>query len=202
MYKNADQWEEAYRVARAHGGATAAKQVAFLWAKSRNDPEEAVKLLSRFGLLHQVVDYAVECNAFEFANALIAKSGSDLKHKINEVKLKYALWLEDEGQFVEAETMFVEAGKPKEAVLMHLHNSSFEDALRVAEEYVKDEDCVRDVLTAQARSILEKGRRNLDDMMRAELLLLRAGRIEYAIKMYKESEMWEVSSQFSLASLF
>jgi hypothetical protein len=191
MYKNANQWEEAYRVSRAHGGVNAAKQVAYHWAISLKNPESAVKLLSRFGLLNQVVDYAVESNAFEFAKELIANSGNDLKHKMNEVRLKYALWLEDENRFADAEAMFVEANKPKEAVLMYLHNGNFEDALRVAEEFVRDEDCVKDVLTAQARNILERGRRTVDDMNRAESLLLRAGRIELAVKMYKENGMWE-----------
>lgn len=54
MYKNDNQWEEAFRVARGHGGGQAAKQVAFLWAKSLSDIDAAVKLLSRFGMLHQV----------------------------------------------------------------------------------------------------------------------------------------------------
>lgn len=190
MYKNADQWEEAYRVARAHGGTNAAKQVAYFWGTSLKNAEAAVKLLSRFGLLNQVVDYAVECNAYEFAKDLISNSGPDLKHKMNEVKLKYALWLEDEGRFAEAETMFVEANKAKEAVLMYLHNGNFEDALRVAENSA-DEECVKDVLTSQARSLLERKRRSLDDMLRAESLLLRAGRIEFAVKVYRESGMWE-----------
>ena len=191
MYKNADQWEEAYRVARANGGVIAAKQVAYLWAQSLNNADSAVKLLSRFGLLNQVVDFAVEVNNFEFAKELISNSGNDLKHKMTEVKLKYAVWLEDENRLSEAEVMFCEANRPKEAVLMYLHNNDFEDALRVAEESVRDEEIVRDVLTAQAKSILDKGKRTLEDMNRAEHLLLRAGRIELAVKLYKENGLWK-----------
>ena len=137
MYKNNNQWEEAYRVARGHGGGQAAKQVAFLWAKSLNDIDAAVKLLSRFGLLNQVVDYAVECSAFDFAKELVSNAGSDMKHKLAEVKLKQAIGLEEENRFEEAETLFLEAGKGKEAVLMYLHSGAYGDALRVAEEHVK-----------------------------------------------------------------
>ena len=191
MYKNADLWEEAYRVSRTHGGANASKNIAYQWALSLNNPEAAVKLLSRFGLLNQVVDFAVESHDFNFAKDLIVNSGQDMKFKLSEVKLKYALWLEDQEQFADAELMFIEAGKPKEAVLMYLHNNNYEDALRVAEEFVPEEDCARDVLTAQAKNILEKDYRNYDKMMKAESLLLRAGRIEVAVKFYKENNMWD-----------
>ena len=191
MYRNTNHWEEAYRVARANGGVVAAKQVAYHWAQSLENAESAVKLLSRFGLLNQVVDYAVEVNAFEFAKDLITNSGNDLKHKLNEVRLKYALWLEDENRLSEAEVMYCEANKPKEAVLMYLHNNDFEEALRVAEESVHDEEVLRDVLTANAKYILDRGKRSIDDMNRAEHLLLRAGRIELAVKLYKENGMWE-----------
>ncbi|CAG2123474.1 unnamed protein product, partial [Medioppia subpectinata] len=62
MYKNTNHWEEGYRVARANGGVQAAKQVAYHWAQSLQSADAAVKLLSRFGLLNQVVDYAVDAN--------------------------------------------------------------------------------------------------------------------------------------------
>uniref|UniRef100_T1KB24 Uncharacterized protein n=2 Tax=Tetranychus urticae TaxID=32264 RepID=T1KB24_TETUR len=192
MYKNANKWEDAYRVARSYGGAVPAKQVAFLWAKSLSDSESAVKLLTRFGLLNQVIDYAVECNAFEFAISLVTNAGPEMKHKLTDVRLKYALWLEDEGRYDEAEALFLAANKPREAVLMYLHAKSFSDALRVAEQYVKDENVVSGVLVAESKSLLERpGGTSIETMMKAESLLLRAGRIELAVKMYKDMEMWD-----------
>ena len=53
MYRNADNWEECYRVAKTFGGTSASKQVAYLWAKSLGG-DSAVKLLNKFGLLEQV----------------------------------------------------------------------------------------------------------------------------------------------------
>lgn len=41
-----------------------------------------------------------------------------MKHKLPDIHLKYAMYLEDEGKYTEAETQFVKAGKSKEAVLM------------------------------------------------------------------------------------
>jgi intraflagellar transport protein 172 len=39
--------------------------------------------------------------------------------------------LEDEGRFADAESHFVLAGKPKEAVDMHIHERDWPSALRV-----------------------------------------------------------------------
>lgn len=78
MYRNASLWEDAYRVARANGGSSAAKQVAFHWTQTISNAQESVTLLNRFGLLNQVVDYALENNEFEFALSLILNS-PDLK---------------------------------------------------------------------------------------------------------------------------
>ena len=49
----------ASQVAKAHGGQTASKQVAYLWAKSLGG-DSAVKLLTKFGLLEAAIDYAAE----------------------------------------------------------------------------------------------------------------------------------------------
>lgn len=53
--------------------------------------------------------------AFDFAFDL-AKTA--MKNKLPDIHLKYAMFLEDEGKFKEAEAEFIKTGKPKEAVLM------------------------------------------------------------------------------------
>ena len=53
-------------MAQNNGGPHAAKQVAFLWAKTLGG-ESAVKLLSKFGILEAGIDYACESYQFEFA---------------------------------------------------------------------------------------------------------------------------------------
>lgn len=55
------------------------------------------------------------CSAFDFAFDLAQATA---KHKLPDIHLKYAMFLEDEGKFHEAEQEFVKANKPKEAVLM------------------------------------------------------------------------------------
>jgi len=59
MYRNAGKWEDAYRIAKAQGGPAWAKNIAFLWAKSLGG-DSAVKLLSKFGLLEEAIDYATD----------------------------------------------------------------------------------------------------------------------------------------------
>lgn len=52
---------------------------------------------------------------FDFAFEL-ARTG--MKSKMPDIHYKYAMALEDDGKFQEAEDNFIKAGKPKEAVLM------------------------------------------------------------------------------------
>lgn len=66
MYRTLSLWEEAYRVAKQNGGATAARQVAFLWA-STLPIDSAIKLLNKYGILESCIDYACETFQFDFA---------------------------------------------------------------------------------------------------------------------------------------
>ena len=55
MYRANDMWDDAIRVAKLHGGASASKQVAFAWAVSLGG-EAGAKLLQKFGLIEQAID--------------------------------------------------------------------------------------------------------------------------------------------------
>lgn len=58
MYKEAEQWSDAYRIAKSEGSDRAHKQVAYLWAKSLGG-DAAVKLLMRHNLLQEAIDLGV-----------------------------------------------------------------------------------------------------------------------------------------------
>ncbi|XP_047600744.1 intraflagellar transport protein 172 homolog isoform X9 [Lutra lutra] len=153
MYRSNGLWEEAYRVAKAHGGANAHKHVAYLWAKSLGG-ESAVRLLTKLGLLEAAVDHAADNCSFEFAFEL---SRLALKHKTPEIHLRYAMYLEDEGKFEEAEAEFIRAGKPKEAVLMGMEG--LVDQARQWEqagEYSRAVDCYLKVRDSGSSSLVEK----------------------------------------------
>ncbi|KER27764.1 hypothetical protein T265_05253 [Opisthorchis viverrini] len=191
MYRTRDQWEEAYRVAsNCTHQPEVRKQVAYLWAKHLGG-ESAVRLLTRIGLLDTAIDYATEHCAFDFAFDLIRLACPE---RTKDVHNKFAMFLEDEGKFPEAEAEFVKAGKPREAVLMYVHNQDWDSAARVAAEH--DPDSVNDVLLGQAR--LAFGEK---EFARAEALLLRAQRPDMAVRAYREAGMWEEALRVAEAYL-
>eukprot|EP00798_Chlamydomonas_sp_ICE-L_P014195 gene14195-20165_t len=179
MYRANAMWEDALRVAKIFGGVNASKQVAYAWAISLGGDEGAV-LLKKLGLLDQAIDYAMESGAFAQAFEL-TRAGA--KAKLPEVHLKYAMFLEDEGRFAEAEAEFIAADKPKEAVDMYIHTQDWDAGMRVAEQY--DPASVSDVLIAQARSATERQQYQV-----AESMYLQAKRPELALKMYRDIRLW------------
>eukprot|EP00048_Salpingoeca_helianthica_P023440 m.24360 g.24360 ORF g.24360 m.24360 type:complete len:1745 (-) comp8673_c1_seq1:35-5269(-) len=180
MYRSRDMWEDAHRVAKQFGGPIASQQIAYLWARTLGS-DSAVKLLLKLAVLEPVIELACEQAAFDFAKEL-SKLG--MPSKMGHVHLKHAMALEDEGRFEEAETEFIAANKPKEAVLMFVHLARWDDAQRIAEAH--DPESVADVLVGQARSAFQSG-----DCARGESFLLRAHRPEIAIKYYREAGMWQ-----------
>ncbi|XP_050543646.1 intraflagellar transport protein 172 homolog isoform X2 [Daktulosphaira vitifoliae] len=179
MYRSLDMWEEAYKIAKNNGGERAAEQVAFLWAKSLGG-DSAVKLLNRLGLLNECIDHANDSYQFEFAFEL-AKSGN--AERLPDVHYKYALVLEDDGKFQEAEFHFVAGLKPKEAVLMYTHNQDWDNAERVAAEH--DKSSIPDVLLSRAKIEFEAA-----NYSKFEALVLRCQKPELIVKQYKEKGMW------------
>jgi intraflagellar transport protein 172 len=98
--------------------------------------------------------------------------------------LKYALYLEDDEKFLEAEEEFIKANKPKEAIDMYVHEQDWPNALRVAENF--DPVSVSDVYIAHARVLSDKGH-----LKQAEELYISAARPELALAMYQEAELWQ-----------
>lgn len=180
MYRAQNMWDDALRVARHHGGANASKQVAYAWAVSLGG-EEGAKLLNKFGLTEPAIEYAIESGAFMHAFDLAKHS---MKSKLPEVHLKYAMFLEDEGKFKEAEAEFIRAEKPREAIDMYIHQQDWNGAVGVANDF--DPSSLPDIYVANARFL--SGRK---DFAQAEALCLQAKMPEAAIKIYKESGQWE-----------
>lgn len=181
MYRTNDRWEDAIRVAKAYGGVSASKQVAYAWAVSLGG-DEGAKLLQKFGLMESAIDYAVESGAFMHAFELTRAAGAT--HKLLEVHLKYAMALEDDGRFAEAESEFLRASKPKEAIDMWVHQQDWAGALRVAE--ANDPSAMQDIYAAQGKALAEAGERP-----RAEQLFLKGKRADMAVQMYADARMWE-----------
>ncbi|XP_076232501.1 intraflagellar transport protein Oseg2 [Calliopsis andreniformis] len=178
-YKSANMWEDALRVAKQNSGDNAAQQVALIWARTLA-PELAARLLMRLNYFDSCLELACEANLFDWALE-IAKYGSvDQKKKVH---YKYAIALEDAGQFSEAEKEFVKAGKIMEAVQMYMHTHDWEAAEDLAQSI--NQDVVAEVLTVRASEAAET-----QDYSLAESLLLRAHKPEIIIDYYKKAGMW------------
>ena len=180
MYRSHDLWDDAIRVAKGHGGVNASKQVAYAWAVHLGG-EAGAKLLTKFGLIEQAIDYATESGKFDQAFELARTS---LKAKLPEVHLKKAMYLEDEGNFKEAEVEFINAKKPKEAIDMYVHQQDWASALRIADNY--DTASRAEIRAAQARALMDKR-----DWRAAEDVWIELRQFEKAVKMYKDARMWE-----------
>ncbi|EFN81491.1 Intraflagellar transport protein 172-like protein [Harpegnathos saltator] len=178
-YRSANMWEDALRVAKKASGEKAAQQVALMWARTLA-PELGARLLMRLNYLEPCLQLACEANLFEWALE-IAKYGTADQKK--EVHYRYAMALEDEGRFTEAEKEFVLAGKAMEAVQMYIHNRDWESAEDVARSH--SQDAVAQVLIARAAEAAEG-----QDYASAEALLLRAHKPEMIIEHYKTAGMW------------
>ena len=181
MYRARGMWDDAIRVAKLHGGSSASKQVAFAWAVHLGG-DEGTKLLQKFGLVEQAIDYALENGAFEHAFDLAHNSRTT--QKLLEVHLKYAMYLEDEGRFKEAEDEFLKAEKPREAIDMYLHQHEWGSAMRVAENH--DTHSVPEIFVANGRVLAEQ-----KDFGNAEQMFLKGKDPELAMQMYREAGLWE-----------
>ncbi|KAG5318986.1 IF172 protein, partial [Pseudoatta argentina] len=178
-YRSANMWEDALRVAKKASGEKAAQQVALMWARTLA-PELGARLLMRLGYLEPCLQLACEANLFDWALEIAKYSTVDQK---KEVHYRYAMALEDEGRFVEAEKEFVQAGKTMEAVQMYIHTRDWESAEDVARSH--SQEAVAQVLIARATEAAEG-----QDYATAEALLLRAHKPEMIIEHYKTAGMW------------
>ena len=73
MYRVNGSWDDAYRVAKSHAGSAASKQVVYNWATSVGG-EAGAKLLEKFGLVEEAIQYAMDLgswdHAFELAHSV------------------------------------------------------------------------------------------------------------------------------------
>ena len=179
MYRTNDMWDDAIRVAKFYGGVAACKRVSISLLVAVGVPEGA-KLLQKHSVVEAAIDNAAESGAFDIAFEL---AGISMPKKLPDIHLKYALFLEDEEKFREAEEEFIKAGKPKEAIDMWMHQTQWTEALRVAEAF--DPVSVADVYITHARHKTEAG-----DFKAAEELYVTASHPEMALAMYQEADKW------------
>lgn len=142
--------------------------------------EKGTQFLIKNGLIEAAIDFEANQERFEEAFNL---ARNHAKYKLPEVHLKYALHLEDENRFKEAEQEFIEANKPQEAINMYEHKQDWHSALQVARQH--HPESVNKVFLNQAKFQLERR-----DFAKAEQCFINAKEPEKAINMYQEARMY------------
>eukprot|EP01022_Parablepharisma_sp_SALTPOND_P020315 TRINITY_DN365_c0_g1_i1.p1 TRINITY_DN365_c0_g1~~TRINITY_DN365_c0_g1_i1.p1 ORF type:complete len:1766 (-),score=259.62 TRINITY_DN365_c0_g1_i1:1103-6400(-) len=179
MYRSRDMWEEAIRVAKSNGTAKDLAEIAKKWAQTM-ERDQGVKLLTKLGLVEAAVDLL--CDKKEFTEAF-RLADTSAKYKQQDVHLKYALHLEDEQRYKEAEEHFIKANKTSEAICMYEHLEDWHSALQVARQFAPES--VSQVYVDQAKFYLKK-----QDMAKAEAAFINAKHPDMAINEYLQRQMW------------
>lgn len=125
MYRGMNQWEEAIRVSKANGTAKEIAQVAKNWATTLG-AEKGSTLLQKLGLYEAAVEYEAELGNFKLAFDMAEQY---CRHRMPDIHLRFALQLEDEKRYKEAEEHFIKANKPGEAINMYEYQSDWHNAI-------------------------------------------------------------------------
>lgn len=130
-YRSANLWEDAIRVCRQNGNEKETCELAKKWAETLGN-DQGMKMLLKLNLVDVIIEYLSDRHDFEEAFKMAKQNA---KHKVGDVHLKYALYLEDEQRYKEAEEHFIKAGKPSEAINMYEVQADFHSALQIARQY-------------------------------------------------------------------
>lgn len=158
-----------------------------MWARSLA-PELGARLLNRLDYMTPCLQLACEAGLFDWALEISKYGTSDQKKNVH---YRYALTLEDEQKYADAEREFVLADRAIEAVQMYIHIHSWDAAEEVARSL--NQDALNQVYVARANEAVES-----QNFSAAEALLLRAHKPEIIIDHYKVNIVEENDKIFSL----
>lgn len=179
MYRAHDMWDESLRVAKSNGTKKELGEVAIKIAEIMGT-DRGTQFLIKNGLIEAAIDFEANQEKFDDAFKL---AENHARYKLPDVHLKYALYLEDDNRFKEAEDEFIKANKPQEAINMYEHKGDWHSAIQVARQY--HPESVQRVQLKQAMSFQQKS-----DFNKAEQCYLAAKEPEKAIQMYQENQMF------------
>ena len=86
-------------------------------------------------LVEPALLYCCENGISDFASLIMQHCKNLSKSTVQQAHLKFGLALEKQNRFQEAETHYIDAGQPREAVEMYVHNKMWPEAQRVAAKY-------------------------------------------------------------------
>lgn len=134
MYQQEKKWPDAMRVAKMNGDSQAEIKVAVKWASSIGG-SAGVQKLQQLKLTEPVLYYACENGFADLAQSIFENSKTLSKTAKKEGHMKFAIYLETQNRFTEAEQHYIEAEQPREAIEMYTHQKMFGDAQRLATRF-------------------------------------------------------------------
>ena len=134
MYRQEKKWPDAMRIAKQHGNSTSEIQIAINWAKDIGGVA-GIQKLQQLNLVDQALLYCCENGITEFASLIMSTVKNLSRNTLQQAHLKFGCSLEAQNRFAEAETHYIAADQPREAVEMYTHNKMWSDAQRVAAKF-------------------------------------------------------------------
>lgn len=168
--------------------------------------EKGIQLLQSRNLLEAAVDHAMAVKDFAYALKVCDLS---LPQRLACVHHQHARYLQQQGQYTEAEESFLFAKAPRDAIDMFLSPllRDYSSARRLAEKHAPS--LVPTILEAQADALLQRSRqgytiteKDAAKYSQAEALYLAAGQPEQALNMYMEAQHWAEAFRIAHRHLF
>lgn len=136
MYRNTNNWEEAIQITKTYGPGDQWKRVAIqqavMVATESQDDEKGAQLLFKRGLFEEAINFCLERALWNFAFDIARTS---MESKIPEVHKEYAVYLEENERYREAEEEYINGNYPREAIDMWIHIKDWDNAMRVAQTH-------------------------------------------------------------------
>ena len=175
MYEKRKMFEEAIVICKNYASDRDTVERAKRWDEVLGE-QQLIKLLKKMNLTDSLIDYLCEKGKFDEAFK-IAKSS---KHKLIDVHLSYAMYLEDEKRYKEAEENYLNANKYDQVVNMYLDIKDYHSALSVATQY--DQSLLPSIYIQHGKESFNEG-----DFEKMEACFINARKPEMAVDYYMKN---------------
>ena len=207
MYLNLENYEDAMRVATTHGSSDEVQEVAYQWARTcltgQTLSATGVKIIERYSSPEYMIERAMQADSgvntengqngqngqnsknkasteIEFARTLMKQFNQD--DRLAELNSRFANALqESKGREDEAESYYLQADRPQEAIAMWIKKNEYGRALNTARQY-GDEG-----LLEQTVKLVSKRHEEDGDVDKAINVCTKNGFVRQAIKMCMET---------------
>jgi intraflagellar transport protein 172 len=186
MYRSQNMWEEALRVAKSNGSKGEVNEIAKKWVLNLSKDQQ-IKMLLSMGLGEACIDILCDSKDYEAAFKL---SEQHERYKIPDVHLRYAMELEDEKRYHDAEEHYIKANQVQEVIQMYEHIGDYQSALRISRQH--DPSSVVNIYFNQGKHFLIS-----KEYVKAEICFVNAKQAEYMVKIYIQERNFPSALKFA-----